>query len=168
MSLRERIETQMKAALLGGNRFEGETLRNLKAAILNEEVAKNKREEGLSNAEIEQVVAREVKKRNESARLYRENDRPELAEPEEQEIAVLKAYLPQQLSEDEVRDIVRAKIVELSADGPQMMGQVIGAVKAQAGNAADGAMLARIVKEELTGTWNRIAHRAIESGYSDV
>lgn len=142
----------MKAALLGGNRFEGETLRNLKAAILNEEVAKNKREEGLSNAEIEQVVAREVKKRNESARLYRENDRPELAEPEEQEIAVLKAYLPQQLSEDEVRDIVRAKIVELSADGPQMMGQVIGAVKAQAGNAADGAMLARIVKEELTGT----------------
>lgn len=142
----------MKAALLGGNRFEGETLRNLKAAILNEEVAKNKREEGLSNAEIEQVVAREVKKRNESARLYRENNRPELAEPEEQEIAVLKAYLPQQLSEDEVRDIVRAKIVELSADGPQMMGQVIGAVKAQAGNAADGAMLARIVKEELTGT----------------
>lgn len=139
----------MKAALLGGNRFEGETLRNLKAAILNEEVAKNKREEGLSNAEIEQVVAREVKKRNESARLYRENNRPELAEPEEQEIAVLKAYLPQQLSEDEVRDIVRAKIVELSADGPQMMGQVIGAVKAQAGNAADGAMLARIVKEEL-------------------
>ncbi len=142
----------MKAALLGGNRFEGETLRNLKAAILNEEVAKNKREEGLSNAEIEQVVAREVKKRNESAKLYRENNRPELAEPEEQEIAVLKAYLPQQLSEDEVRDIVRAKIVELSADGPQMMGQVIGAVKAQAGNAADGAMLARIVKEELTGT----------------
>ncbi len=150
MSLKQRINDEMKAALLGGDRFVGEVLRNLKAAVLNEEVAKNKRDEGLSDAEIEQVIAREVKKRAESAKLYRDNARPELAEPEEQEAEVLKAYLPQQLSEDEVRELARAKIAELGASSLQMMGQVIGAVKAQAGNAADGAMVARVVKEQLS------------------
>ena len=71
MTLKERINDEMKAALLGGNRFVGETLRNLRAAILDVEVAEGKREAGLSDEEIEKVIAREVKKRNESARLYR-------------------------------------------------------------------------------------------------
>ena len=149
MALKEQISDEMKAALLGGNRFVGETLRNLKAAILNEEVAQNKREEGLSDAEIEKVIAREAKKRVESAKVYRENNRPELAEPEEQELEILQKYLPQQLSEDELRVIVKAKIAELGATSPAMMGQVIGAVKQAAGNAADGAAVAQIVKQEL-------------------
>lgn len=150
MALKERIADEMKAALLGGNRFAGETLRNLKAAILNEEVAQGKRESGLSDEEIEKVIAREVKKRTESAKLYRENDRPDLAEPEEQEIEVLSAYLPAQLGEDELRVVIQQKIAELGADGPQMMGQVIGAVKATVGNTADGAVIAQLVKQELT------------------
>ena len=150
MTLKERINDEMKAALLGGDRFVGETLRNLKAAILNEEVAKNKRDEGLSDAEVEQVVAREVKKRGESAKLYRHNSRPELAEPEEKEAKVLRAYLPQQLSEDEARDLVIAKISEVGATGMQAMGQVISVVKAQAGNKIDGAALAGLVKELLS------------------
>lgn len=149
-ALKERIASEMKAALLGGDRFVGETLRGLKAAILNEEVATGKREQGLDDAEIEKIVAREVKKRAESARLYRENDRPELAETEEQEAEVLKAYLPAQLEEAELRHLIQQNITELGAAGPQMMGQVIGAVKQQAGNAADGAMVARLVKEELS------------------
>ena len=149
MALKEQISDEMKAALLGGNRFVGETLRNLKAAILNEEVAQGRRQEGLSDAEIEKVIAREAKKRVESAKVYRENNRPELAEPEEQELAILQNYLPQQLSEDELRVIVKAKITELGATSPAMMGQVIGAVKQVAGNAADGAMVAQIVKQEL-------------------
>lgn len=139
----------MKAALLGGNRFVGETLRNLKAAILNEEVAKSKRDEGLDDTEIEQVIAREVKKRTESAKVYRENNRPELAEPEEREIEVLCEYLPRQLSEDEIRALVKDAVAQVGNAGPAAMGQVIGAVKRMAGNAADGAMVARIVKEEL-------------------
>jgi uncharacterized protein YqeY len=150
MALKERIADEMKAALLGGNRFAGETLRNLKAAILNEEVAQGKRESGLSDEEIEKVIAREVKKRTESAKLYRENDRPDLAEPEEQEIEVLSAYLPAQLGDDELRVVIQQKIAELGADGPQMMGQVIGAVKATVGNTADGAVIAQLVKQELT------------------
>jgi uncharacterized protein YqeY len=150
MPLKQRITDDTKAALLGGDRFVGETLRNLKAAILNEEVAAGKRDEGLADDEIEKVIAREVKKRAESARLYRENNRPELAEPEEQEATVLKAYLPQQLSEAELRDMVHAAIVSTGATGPAAMGQVIGTVKATAGNAADGALVARLAKEELS------------------
>lgn len=150
MALKERIADEMKAALLGGNRFAGETLRNLKAAVLNEEVAQGKRESGLSDEEIEKVIAREVKKRTESAKLYRENDRPDLAEPEEQEIEVLSTYLPAQLGEDELRVVIQQKIAELGADGPQMMGQVIGAVKAAVGNTADGSAIAQLVKQELT------------------
>ena len=149
-ALAKRIADEMKAALLGGDRFVGETLRNLRAAILNEEVATGQRETGLSDADVEKVIAREVKKRGESAKLYRENNRPELAEPEEAEASVLKKFLPEQLGEAELQKIVDAKITELGVSGPAAMGQVIGAVKAAVGNAADGATLANIVKTTLS------------------
>lgn len=149
MSLKDTIQNDMKAALLGGNRFIGDTLRNLKAAILNEEVAQNKRDVGLSDEDIEKVISREVKKRTESATLYEQNDRPELAETEKQEAEVLMKYLPQQLTEDEIKAIVVATIAESGASGSQAMGQVIGAVKGKIGNTADGATVARIVKESL-------------------
>ncbi|HRC27894.1 MAG TPA: GatB/YqeY domain-containing protein [Candidatus Saccharimonas sp.] len=149
MALKEQIADEMKAALLGGDRFVGETLRNLKAAILNEEVAQNKRESGLGDDEIERVIAREVKKRHESAKLYRDNNRPELAEPEEKEAQILQVYLPQQLNEDETRVRVTQKIAEMNVSGMVAMGQVIGSLKAELGNTVDGALLARIVKEEL-------------------
>lgn len=149
MALMQRLQDDTKAALLGGDRFVGETLRNLKAAILNEEVAQGKRDTGLSDAEIEKVIAREVKKRNESATLYEQNDRAEQAADERREAEILSAYLPQQLSEAEVKAIVDAKVAELGATDAKMMGQVIGAVKAQAGNTADGALIAKLVKEAL-------------------
>ena len=113
MALSEQIQNDMKAALLGGNRFEGDVLRNLKAAILNEEVAQGKRETGLDDAEVEKIIVREVKKRNESIKLYEENGRPELAEDEKKEMAVLSTYLPKQLSEDEIRDIAKLVIEEM-------------------------------------------------------
>ena len=149
MALAEQIQNDMKAALLGGDRFVGDTLRNLKAAILNEEVASGKRDEGLSDTEIEQIVAREVKKRHESVKLYEANDRPELAEPEKQEIAILEKYLPAQLSEAELITIVDEQITALGADMSKM-GQVIGAVKANVGTSADGATIATLVKQRLS------------------
>ena len=149
MALKDTIQNDMKAALLGGNRFEGDVLRNLKAAILNEEVATGKRETGLSDAEIEKIIAREVKKRHESVKLYEANDRAELADEEKKEIAVLSTYLPQQLSEDEIRDIAKLVIESMDNVGPSLMGQVIGGVKAKVGNTADGATVARVVKELL-------------------
>jgi uncharacterized protein YqeY len=149
MALKQRVNDEMKAALLGGDRFVGETLRNLKAAILNEEVAAGKRDEGLSDEEIEKVIAKEIKKRTESARLYRENDRIDLAEPEEKEIQVLSAYLPEQMNEADLRMLIDKKIAELGVSSLQAMGQVIGAVKGAAGNAADGSLIAQLVKEAL-------------------
>ena len=102
------------------------------------------------NAEIEKVVAREVKKRVESADLYRKNDRAELAEPEEKEAEILREFLPEQLGEAEISKIVEEVIAGMDDVSIQKMGQVIGAVKSKVGNAADGALVAKIVKEKLT------------------
>ena len=149
MALKEQINNDLKAALLGGNRFVADTLRNLKAAILNEEVALGRRDEGLGDAEIEGIIAREVKKRGESKALYDQNGRPELAEIEQKEIDVLVAYLPQQLTEDEVQTVINEVISEIGATDMKAMGQVIGAVKARTGTAADGATVAKLVKTTL-------------------
>ena len=149
-ALKQRIVDEMKAALLGGDRFRGDVLRNVKAALLNEEVASGKREEGLDDAEVEKVLAREVKKRLESAALYRQNGRDELAKPEEQEAAILQEFLPKQLSEAEVQAVVAEVVSEMGDVTMQQMGQIIGAVKAKVGNAADGALVASIVKETLS------------------
>jgi uncharacterized protein YqeY len=149
LALVETIQNDLKAALLGGDRFRADVLRNLKAAILNEEVAQNKREEGLGDAEAEKIIVREVKKRAEAAKLYDENGRPELAENEKLESGILEEYLPSQLSESEVAHIVEQTIEEMGASGMQSMGLVIKAVKEKVGNTADGALVARLVKEQL-------------------
>ena len=149
-ALKARITDEMKAALLGGNRFRGDVLRNVKAAILNEEVSLGKRDEGLDDAEVEKVLAREVKKRVESAELYRSNGRAEWAEPAEQEAEILREFLPEQLSEAEVVTIVEDVVASMNDVSMQKMGQVIGVVKQKVGNAADGALVAKIVKEKLT------------------
>lgn len=149
MALKQRIENDLKAALLGGDRFVAETLRGLKAAILNEEVAQNKRDTGLEDAAIEQIIAKEVKKRNESAAIYEQNQREDAADQERREAEVFTQYLPKQLSEAELKTVVDAKVAELGATDVKMMGQVIGAVKLEVGNTADGAMIARLTKEAL-------------------
>lgn len=148
-ALKQRISQEQKAAFLGGDRFRGEVLRNLQAAILNEEVAQMKRDEGLSDAEVEKVIVKEAKKRTESAQLYRQNGREDLAVPEEQELAVLSDYLPEQMSEEDVRQVVKDVVSSMGDVSIQQMGQVIGAVKTKLGNSADGAIIAKIVKETL-------------------
>lgn len=149
MALKARVDADLKTALLGGDRFGAQVLRGLKAAILNEEVAAGKRDEGLDDATIEQVVAREVKKRNESATLYEQNDRAEAAADERKEAEILSVYLPAQLSEDELKVIINEAIKKTGASSPADMGKVIGAVKAEVGTAADGATIAQLVKQTL-------------------
>jgi len=149
VALKEQINNDLKAALLGGDRFKGEVLRGLKAAILNEEVAQGKRDDGLDDVAIEQLVAREVKKRNESATIYDGAERPELSKNERDEAKVLAEYLPEQVSEEIITILVNRLITEGSLSGPSAMGQVIGAVKKELGNSADGATVARIVKNAL-------------------
>ena len=149
MALKARIDADLKAALLGGDKFVAQVLRGLKAAVLNEEVATGKRDEGLDDASIEKVVAREVKKRNESATLYEQNDRSESAADERKEAEILSEYLPAQLGEDELKAIIDAAIEKLGATSPADMGKVIGAVKSEVGTAADGATIATLVKQAL-------------------
>ena len=150
MALKQRITDDLKAALLGGDRFATQTLRGLKAAILDEEVAQNKRDEGIGDEVIEQIVAKEVKKRNEAAALYDQNMRQDSAADERREAEILRNYLPQQLSEPELKTVVDAKVAELGATDMKMMGQVIGAVKKEVAHTADGAMVAKLVKEALS------------------
>jgi len=149
VALKEKINDDLKAALLSGNRFNVEVLRGLKAVILNEEVAQNKREEGLDDAIIEQLIAREVKKRNESANIYDGANRSELAVDERKEAEIMSVYLPAQISEAEIEVVVRRFMSELGVSNMAGMGQLIGAVKKKLGNTADGALVAKIVKNAL-------------------
>lgn len=151
-ALKQQLQDDIKAAKLSGNRFVADTLSGLKAAILNEEVAAGIRDEGLGDEAIEKIIAREAKKRQESIKLYTDNGRPELAATEQQELEVLQAYLPEQLDEVQIRALVDEAIAATDSPSVQQMGQVIGAVKAKAGNTADGALVARIVKEQLLKT----------------
>jgi uncharacterized protein YqeY len=149
VGLKQQIDDDLKAALLGGDRFKGEVLRGLKAVILNEEVAQQKRDEGLDDSAIEQLVAREIKKRNDSATQYEQAGRPELSEAERNESVVLEAYLPEQASEADIIEAINKAIESTGATTMAQMGQVIGAVKSELGNSADGALVARLVKDAL-------------------
>ena len=144
--LKEQINKDLKTAMLARNAFETTVLRGLKASILDEEVKLGKREEGLNNSEIETLVAREVKKRKEAASLLDE----ERAENELKEAEILSKYLPEMASEDEIRVSVKAEIAEMGEVSIKQMGAIIGKMKAKFGNSADGAVLAKIVKEELS------------------
>lgn len=149
MSLGQQINDDLKAALLGGNRFEAEVLRGLKAVILNEEVAGNLRAEGLGDEKIQQIVAREIKKRKDSADIYDKASRPELADNERNELNILSKYLPKQLSESEIITVIDRIINESGGKVACQMGQLIGAVKAELGNSADGSLIAKLVKNSL-------------------
>ena len=150
MASKSQIEGDLKAALLSGDRERADVLRSLKAVILNEEVAQGKRDEGLDDETVEKLIAKEVKKRLDSVTQYTDAGRPELAEAEKAEAAILETYLPEQLSEADIKKAVDDTVAAMNASGPQMMGQVIGAVKGKLGNSADGATVARLVKEALT------------------
>jgi hypothetical protein cdiviTM7_02614 len=144
--LKEQINTDLKTAMLARNAFETTVLRGLKASILDEEVKLSKREEGLNDAEIETLVAREVKKRKEAANLLD----AERAENELKEAEILSRYLPEMASEEEIRAAVKDEISTMGEVSIKQMGTIIGKMKAKFGNSADGAVLAKIVKEELS------------------
>lgn len=144
--LKEQINADLKTAMLARNAFETTVLRGLKASILDEEVKLGKREEGLNDTEIETLVAREVKKRKEAASLLDE----ERAENELKEAEILSKYLPEMASEEEIRAAVKDEISIMGEVSIKQMGTIIGKMKAKFGNSADGAVLAKIVKEELS------------------
>jgi hypothetical protein len=147
--LKQQLEQDVKKALLAGEKELATTLRGLKSVILYAEVAKGLREEGLGDEEIISLFSKEAKKRQESADLYKKGGNEARAAAELAEKAIIEAYLPQQLSDEELAAIVDGVIAELGVSGPQAMGQVIGQVKQKSANQADGARIAQLVKQRL-------------------
>jgi uncharacterized protein YqeY len=148
--LEERLEQDIKSALLAGDASRVSTLRQVKSELLNVKVATGKRESGLSDDEVLPILAKEAKKRQESADLYKQGGNQERAAAELAEKTIIQNYLPAQLSEGEIIKLVEKTIAETGASGPQAMGSVIGQVKKLAGPTADGATIARLVKEKLS------------------
>ena len=148
--LEERLEQDIKSALLARNSQRVSALRQVKSVLLNVKVANGKRESGLTDEEVIPILAKEAKKRQESADLYIQGNNQDRAEAELAEKAIIEEYLPAQLGEDEVLKLVEKVIAESGASGMQAMGAVIGQVKKLAGPGADGAIIARLVKERLS------------------
>jgi uncharacterized protein YqeY len=146
MSIEERLEADIKTAMLAREATTVTTLRGLKAAFLSAKVAAGTRDTAMSDDEAIAILSKEAKKRQESADMYTQGGRPDSAAAEATEKALIETYLPAQLTEDEVRAVVDEVLA--ATDSPAM-GPVIGAVKQRTAGAADGAMIARIVKEKL-------------------
>lgn len=132
-----------------GDAQKRDTLRLLDSAIKNSEIEKKKREEGLNDEEVLEVISRAVKQRQDSVFQFEKGGRPELAEQEKREIEILSAYLPEQLSKEEVGTVVREVITQAGevsvADFGRIMGQAMSRLKGQ----ADGNIVKEVVKEEL-------------------
>jgi uncharacterized protein YqeY len=147
MALKDKLEADIKTALLAGEKTKAETLKMLKSAILYEEVALKLRDVGLSDEQVVTVFSKEAKKRAESAELYQKAGESERAKTELTEKAIIDEYLPKQMDDTELQKIVEEVIAGLG-DQPQM-GQAIGAVRAKVGSSADGGRIAAAVKSKL-------------------
>ncbi|MDR1300508.1 MAG: GatB/YqeY domain-containing protein [Candidatus Nomurabacteria bacterium] len=148
--MKDKIQAKLKEAMLARDEFLKTVLSGLKSAILYEEVAKGKKEAGLSDDEVLTVIAREVKKRDDSIEIYTAAGDKARAEAEAAEREVLSSFLPEQMNEEELIEIIERVITTTGASDIKDMGRVIGAVKAEVGARADGVKLAKLVKEQLS------------------
>lgn len=147
MTLKERIQADLKQAQLNRDGVEVQTLRLLWSELHNVEIEKSHE---LSDGEIVPLVQREIKKRREAAEGFRQGGRTDSAEKEEAEAAVLAAYLPEQLSKEELEKIIDEEIAASGASSIQEMGKVIGAVMGKVVGRAEGSSVSGLVKEKLT------------------
>ena len=147
MALKERIEKEYMVAMKGGKAQVVSTLRLLRAAVKNAEIDKMKKFE---DADVEAVIRTEVKKLKETLVTATQANRPGLAAQAEEELALLAAYLPEQLDESAVRAVVAEKIKALGAVTDKDFGRVTGEVMKELKGKADGGMVSRIIKESLT------------------
>jgi hypothetical protein len=148
--LEEKINQDLKTAMLGGDKLGVSTLRGLKSVILYAKIASSNREVALSDNDIIVLLQKEARKRQESADLYKQGGDDNRAKAELAEKQIIEKYLPSQLSEAEVIPIVDSAIKELGNPDLTSLGKVINQVKQQLVGQADGALIARIAKERLT------------------
>lgn len=162
--LKEKIQEDIKEALRKKDKLRVSVLRMLISSVLNKEkekrakLAKTEKDEEkltqlskLTDEETLQAVSSEVKKRNDSIEQYEKGNRPDLAEQEKKELEILKEYLPEQMSEDDIRKLVKEKISELGASSSSEAGKIMGSLMPQIRGRADGTIVGKIVQEELKG-----------------
>lgn len=146
--LKDRLQADLTAAMKARDELRSATLRMVLTAVRNEEVAgKTARE--LSDDEVVAVLTREAKKRREAAEAYDGGGRPERAERERAEGVVIDGYLPAQLTDDELRQLVAAAIAEAGAEGPRAMGQVMKVLTPRTAGRAEGSRVAAEVRRQL-------------------
>lgn len=147
--LKDQIKEDLKSAMKAGETEKRDVLRMLDSSIKNTEIEKGKKEEGLSDVEVVEVVGRLVKQRKDSVEQYRNGGREDLAEKEESEVEILSVYMPEQLGEEELKKIVEDVIAETGAQSKADMGRVMGAVMGKVKGQADGTLVKKIVEESL-------------------
>jgi hypothetical protein len=148
MGIREQLDEDLKSAMRAKDSLRMNTVRGLKSAIKYREIELMK---SLDDAGILGVVGSEIKRRRDSVEQYRAGNRPDLAEKEEAEVAILQAYLPQQLSPAEVEARVDEVIARVGAQGPKDMGAVMKALLPEVQGRADGKVVSDLVKQRLAG-----------------
>lgn len=149
MSLKEQIDADIKQAMREKKKDELMALRAIKSAILIAETEKGGGE-GMDKAGELKLLARQAKQRKDSIAIYEKEGREDLAEKEKLEMEVINRYLPKPLTEDEIREKVRAIIAKTGASGPGDMGKVMGSATKEMSGQADGKIIARWVKTILS------------------
>ena len=144
--LKQDIESQIKEALKSGDQMRLCTLRFLLAAIQNEEIAKQKE---LTEEDVVAVVQRQVKQHRESIEAFQKAHRDDLVQKEQTELQILNKFLPQQLSEEELRKVVEEVVGQLPESEKNNFGKVMGAVIGRVKGKTDGSMVSEVVKEFL-------------------
>lgn len=149
MSLREKLISDLKDAMKAKDPVRRDTLRLIDAALKNTEIEKKKRETGLPEEEILEVIGKLAKQRNDSIKQFTDGGRPDLAEKEKVELEIIEQYLPEQMGEDEVRKVVQEVITEVNPQTPSDLGKVMGQAMAKLKGKADGNLVRKIAQEEL-------------------
>jgi uncharacterized protein YqeY len=148
MSIKETLQADLTEAIRSRNEIVSGTIRMVLTAITNEEVS-GKEARTLTDAEIITVLSREAKKRREAAEAFGDAGRADKAALEKAEGEVIAKYLPEQMSEDEIKKLIDAAIAQTGASGPADMGKVMGVIKSQVAGKADGGTVSGLVKAAL-------------------
>lgn len=151
MALKDQIMADLKQAMKNKDQERLRVLRSLKSKLLEREISERKEGEAtLSDEQAIEVLMKAAKQRKESIEQFEEGGRDDLVASEKKELEVINSYLPEMLSEDEIRDIARDKIEQLGAENMADMGKVMGAVMQELKGKAEGSLVSKVVKEELS------------------
>ena len=146
MSLKDQLLSDMKESMKSKDSVRLETIRSVISAVKNQEIDTRK---DIKEEEILTIVSREVKKRKEAAALYEQDNRPELKDKEIQEMEILKAYLPEQVSEEDLRRRIQEVIKETGAEGMKDFGKIMKTLVPEFKGKADNALIKDLANEYL-------------------